>query len=38
MKNYLLTNGITESKKYEAEILVKSGDIEIIINTSYFKF
>jgi len=38
MKKYLLSNGVFESPKQEAQILVKSGDVSVIINTSYFDF
>jgi len=38
MKEYLLKNGVKENAKAEAKILVKSGEVEIIINTSYFDF
>ena len=38
MKKYLLSNGVFENSKQEAQILVKSGDVSVIINTSYFDF
>ena len=38
MKKYLLNNGVTESEKQEAQIMVKSGKVGLVINTSYFDF
>ena len=38
MRRYLLRNGVTESEKQEAQIMVKSGKVGIIIKTSYFDF
>ena len=38
MKEFLLNNGVKESTKCEAQIMIKSGDIGIIINTSYMDF
>ena len=38
MKEFLLKNGVKESYKLEAQIMIKSGDVEIIINTSYMDF
>ena len=38
MRKYLLNNGVTESEKQEAQIMVKSGKIGVIIKTSYFDF
>jgi hypothetical protein len=38
MRKYLLRNGVTESEKQEAQIMVKSGKVGVVINTSYFDF
>jgi len=38
MKEFLLKNGIKESPKNEAQILIKSGRISAIISTSYMDF
>jgi hypothetical protein len=38
MRKYLLSNGVRENEKQEAKIMVKSGNIEVVINTSYFDF
>jgi hypothetical protein len=38
MRRYLLHNGVTENDKQEAKIMVKSGKVGVIINTSYFDF
>tara|TARA_R110000824_G_scaffold295738_6_gene484049 strand:- start:660 stop:1166 length:507 start_codon:yes stop_codon:yes gene_type:complete len=38
MKDFLLKNGVKESPKLEAQILVKSGEIEVMISTSYMDF
>ena len=38
MKNYLLKNGITEIKKPDVFVEVKSGQVKCIINTSYLDF
>ena len=38
MKAFLLKNGVKESTKNEAHILVKSDNVEVIITTSYFDF
>ena len=38
MKAFLLKNGVKESPKNEAHILVKSDNVEVIITTSYFDF
>ena len=38
MKKYLLSNGVSESDKQETQIMIKSGKVDIVINTSYFDF
>ena len=38
MKEFLLKNGVKESPKNEAQILIKSGRISAIISTSYMDF
>ena len=38
MKEFLLKNGVKESPKLEAQIMIKSGEVDIIINTSYMDF
>ena len=38
MKEFLLKNGVKESPKLEAQIMVKSGRVSIIIITSYMDF
>tara|TARA_R100001530_G_scaffold36587_1_gene28417 strand:+ start:559 stop:1086 length:528 start_codon:yes stop_codon:yes gene_type:complete len=38
MKEFLLKNGVKESPKNEAQILIKSDRIEVIISTSYMDF
>ena len=38
MKEFLLKNGVKESSKNEAQILIKSGRISVIISTSYMDF
>ena len=38
MKEFLLKNGVKESPKLEAKIMVKSGRVSIIIITSYMDF
>ena len=38
MRKYLLSNGGSENKKQEAKIMVQSGEVEVVINTSYFDF
>ena len=38
MKSYLLKNGVKESPKNEAQILIKSGRVGAIISTSYMDF
>jgi len=38
MKKYLLANGVSENKKQEAIIQVKSGKVVVEIKTSYFEF
>jgi hypothetical protein len=38
MKEYLLKNGVKESKKSEVHIAIKSGKISTIIQTSYMDF
>ena len=38
MKAFLLKNGVKESPKNEAHILVKSDNVDVIITTSYFDF
>ena len=38
MRKYLLSNGVSESEKQEAQIMVKSGKVGLVINTSYFDF
>ena len=38
MKEFLLKNGVKESPKLEAQIMVKSGSVSIIIMTSYMDF
>ena len=38
MKEYLLKNGVKESSKIEAQILIKSEKVSVIINTSYMDF
>tara|TARA_R100001530_G_scaffold82592_1_gene57567 strand:+ start:149 stop:655 length:507 start_codon:yes stop_codon:yes gene_type:complete len=38
MKEFLLKNGVKESPKLEAQIMVRSGSVSIIIMTSYMDF
>jgi len=38
MKEFLLKNGVKESPRNEAHILIKSNKIEVIITTSYLDF
>ena len=38
MKEFLLKNGVKESPKNEAQILVKSGEVGVLISTSYMDF
>ena len=38
MRKYLLSNVVSESEKQEAQIMVKSGKVGLVINTSYFDF
>ena len=38
MKAFLLKNGVKESPKNEAQILIKSDNVEVIISTSYMDF
>ena len=38
MRKYLLSNGVSENEKQEAKIMVQSGEVEVVINTSYFDF
>ena len=38
MKEFLLKNGVKESPKLEAQIMVKSGSVSVIIMTSYMDF
>ena len=38
MKEFLLKNGVKENPKLEAQIMIKSGEVDIIINTSYMDF
>ena len=38
MKEFLLKNGVKESPKLEAQIMIKSGEVDIVINTSYMDF
>tara|TARA_R100000781_G_scaffold102229_1_gene65730 strand:+ start:82 stop:588 length:507 start_codon:yes stop_codon:yes gene_type:complete len=38
MRKYLLSNGVRENEKQEAKIMVKSGKVGVVINTSYFDF
>ena len=38
MKEFLLKNGVKESPKLESQIMIKSGEVDIVINTSYMDF
>ena len=38
MKQFLLKNGVKESPKNEAQILIKSDRVDVIISTSYMDF
>ena len=38
MKEFLLKNGVKESPKFEAQIMVRSGSVSVIIMTSYMDF